>query len=138
MTRANLILLLSTFFLLSIVVIQHRSDRAGIESSQHIIKQTNIDSLAIDTIAVKTMETIKKVDSIIKQEKVKDLLIYDAKKNSAESIACVKLKLIELKRTSDEEKKELKERYERHIESIYEENRLLKSRAHDTINTEAR
>lgn len=89
--------------------------------------------LKIDTTAVNSIQKLKAVDSIIQSDRKKEQQLLLEAKRIKDSISIARKQIIELKRISEQDKKVLKEKYEKHIEKIYESNCIQRGGPEDTL-----
>ena len=137
MSKSSIILFTFTLAALSVLVMFHRKDlnETMVHSKHEMNDSTNS---RIETVAVSALKRIQEVDNIIKREKEKESALINESNRIKDSISQVDKRYSELKRKSENEKRYLKEKYERHIETIYKENCLSRGGPEDTVSSELR
>lgn len=129
-STGNYLLVVAILVLIYIVVTDRIEQRTGLIKYKHVV---NIDTAKIDTAAVNSIKKLKAVDSIIKQDRQKQALLLIEGQRIKDSIALAHKQILELKRSLEKEKRQIKEKYEKHIEKIYESNCIQRGGPEDTI-----
>jgi hypothetical protein len=89
--------------------------------------------LKIDTATVNSIQKLKAVDSIIQSDRKKEQQLLLEAKHIKDSISIAHKQIVELKRILEHDKRALKEKYEKHIEKIYETNCIQRGGPEDTL-----
>jgi hypothetical protein len=127
----NILLLIAIPLLIYIVVLD-RLEKKGPAHTDHVVKLDSVFN--IDTVAAKPILKIKSVDSIIQSDRIKQRAFLQETKRIKDSIAVTRKQVLELKRSLELEKRVLKEKYEKHIDKIYESNCIQRGGPEDTLN----